>query len=66
MTEEDTFNCLRRPPVDVMYNLWMDCPIMDWNCKDAFDFFIIYGWTRDSFEEAHRLATDNRRSNDRR
>jgi len=60
MTEEDTFDRLRRPPVDVMYRLWMDCPIMDWESKEAFDFFKTHGWTRDTFNDAHRVYRDTR------
>ena len=52
MTEDDTFNALRKPSVHVMYNLWMACPILDWGCKEAFDFFKTHGWTRDTFIDA--------------
>jgi len=52
MTEDDTFNKLRRPPVEAMYILWMKHPISDWFSEDAEKFFESQGWTRDTFYKA--------------
>lgn len=44
MTEDDTFNRLRRPPAQEMWDMYRDsvCDI-----KDIDDFFIKHGWTYD-------------------
>jgi len=51
-TEDDTFNKLRRPPVEVMYILWMEHPVSDWYSEDAEEVFKSQGWTRDTFHKA--------------
>lgn len=53
MTEEDTFNILRRPPLDEMDRLYVEKYLEvkehSWNISVADEFLKQHGWTYEEF-----------------
>jgi hypothetical protein len=56
MTEDDTFNVLRRIPYEQMHDLWY---AELWLAQD--NFYTQYGWTHEEFRIEYYKRYDNRR-----
>lgn len=52
MTEEDTFNKLKRKDVESMYREWMECDLMDWESTE------VTKWFRDRFWDKEEWYND--------